>query len=808
MPTGPVGTERRESHSANGVDQSDSGASRQPSIAQATSPSVAQTLPASPHQQVATPVAQNVPAPAVAPPIVDHVALQKRTMAEKIERARLNKQKEAEDQKKEEAEKKERLAKRLAAMGPVEPKSKAKEAPSSGAPGRSPKKVNVVPAGAQPPAKPSASTIDGKTAQQGVAKTHHLQSTKQPAPEESAPVSKPVTSAEPAPAPKAQTEPQTKSSPLLEQRSAQPSDTFTRENGRRRQPMEQAKGATPQSVGAIPTGPKPQGTWPPTPRSGWTSQVWGPPPTKERALGNGTFGSSYDRTHPRAVPGQQLPVQSHPTAPSSTVNQTGKTASASPPINSQSGPSATHRNAPARPGPIAPPEGKWGNFAAHIKQDDQNLVVKARQEMERMGGDTFRPEIRETYKDQRGQAQITKHDHVAGKGVPHEGVKNDDSVKAAHEGPSPQQTLSQGPPLQQTTGPRASRFFPRSSEAPTQPELPTQPATHASGKRDSPPPPPETETHPVFAGNVHEPRVQLPKPPPVVRLPPSVLEDAAPAEAPVSMPSRGASGLGARPLTKNPEWQARFNKLLEKTGPASQAGPGRPAAAVPILATSKPGSLPIAPSSKATLEVRGTAGPATVSLPGAPSSKRFFANDLGRDVVTRKGTEVLFEDREFGSLPTVKLSKVPHLAAKKPVVLPPTHEVRLIYFKKFENPFTTRRLEAFDFEKGALKVDVVVRLYNMQQGITKSMHRGRRGPKPYSQTNKLKQAPAPKGSTPNGAKDRPRKVPQQGQGDRPTSASRPPTANTWSSNRPSTTPSTHPAHQSKSWAKVATASVH
>jgi hypothetical protein len=156
----------------------------------------------------------------------------------------------------------------------------------------------------------------------------------------------------------------------------------------------------------------------------------------------------------------------------------------------------------------------------------------------------------------------------------------------------------------------------------------------------------------------------------------------------------------------------------------------------------------------------------------------------------------------------VKLSKVPHLAAKKPVVLPPTHEVRLIYFKKFENPFTTRRLEAFDFEKGALKVDVVVRLYNMQQGITKSMHRGRRGPKPYSQTNKLKQAPAPKGSTPNGAKDRSRKVPQQGQGDRPTSASRPPTANTWSSNRPSTTPSTHPAHQSKSWAKVATASVH
>ena len=752
MPTGPVPTERRQSQSVNGVDPSDTGASRQPSIAQATSPSGAQTLPASPHQPVTTPDAQNMPTPAVAPPVLDHATLQQRTMAEKLEQARLNKQKEAEEAKKEEAEKKERLAKRLAAMGPVEPKSKAKAAPSSGAPGRSPKKVNVVPAAAQPSAKSSAPTTEGKAAQQAVAKTYQSQSTKQPAPEESAPVSKPVTSAEPAPAQKAQPEPQ-KSSPPPEQRSAQPSDTPTRENGKGRQPMEQAKGATTQSVGAVPTGPKPQGAWPPKPRSGgWTSQVWGPPPTKERALGNGTFVPNYDRTHPRSGPGQQLPVQSHPTAPGSTMSQTGKAASTSQPLNSQAGPPATHRNTPVRPGPIAPPDGKWSNFAAHIKQDDQNVVAKARQEMERMGGDSFRPEIRETYKDQRGQAQTTQHDPVAGKAMPHDDVKNDDSVKAVHKEPSPQQTLSQGPPLQQTTGPRASRFFPRSSEAPTQPELSTQTATPASGKRDSPPPPPETETHPVFSGNVHEPRVQLPKPPPVVRLPPSVLEDAAPAEAPVSMPSRSASGLGARPLTKDPEWQARFNKLFEKTGPASQTGSGRPAAAVPILAPTKPGSLPIAPSSKATLEVRGTAGPATVSLPGAPSSKRFFANDLGRDVVTRKGTEVLFEDREFGSLPTVKLSKVPHLAAKKPAVSPPTHDARLIYFKKLENPFTTRRLEAFDFEKGALKVDVVIRLEGMQQNITKSMHRGRRGPKPYSQTNKPKQTPAPKGSTPNGAR--------------------------------------------------------
>lgn len=53
--------------------------------------------------------------------------------------------------------------------------------------------------------------------------------------------------------------------------------------------------------------------------------------------------------------------------------------------------------------------GGWGNFAAHIAQDDQKAATIAREELKQRKGDTFRPEFRETYKDQKGQKETTVH---------------------------------------------------------------------------------------------------------------------------------------------------------------------------------------------------------------------------------------------------------------------------------------------------------------------------------------------------------------------------------------------------------------
>ncbi|KAH6642525.1 hypothetical protein C7974DRAFT_385593 [Boeremia exigua] len=58
--------------------------------------------------------------------------------------------------------------------------------------------------------------------------------------------------------------------------------------------------------------------------------------------------------------------------------------------------------------------GGWSNFAAHIAKDDKIMAGKAREDLERKGGETFRPEYRETYKDSTGKEQTTLHKKSGG----------------------------------------------------------------------------------------------------------------------------------------------------------------------------------------------------------------------------------------------------------------------------------------------------------------------------------------------------------------------------------------------------------
>jgi hypothetical protein len=85
---------------------------------------------------------------------------------------------------------------------------------------------------------------------------------------------------------------------------------------------------------------------------------------------------------------------------------------------------------------------RWSNWANRIAQDDQKQRVKNQQERERQG-DTFRPEMLETYRNQRGQAHTTMHAAVS-----------DDAATLVHEASSlPQQASSQGATLHQSAGP-------------------------------------------------------------------------------------------------------------------------------------------------------------------------------------------------------------------------------------------------------------------------------------------------------------------------------------------------------------------
>lgn len=154
------------------------------------------------------------------------------------------------------------------------------------------------------------------------------------------------------------------------------------------------------------------------------------------------------------------------------------------------------------------------------------------------------------------------------------------------------------------------------------------------------PPPPDTASHPAYAGE-GRPMVNLPisKPKPTVRLPPSTSN---PNESPVlaavnAVPLRAMS----QPLVNNPSWQDRFNGLL---GVAKKPSPETKFARV----------VDFSASTKIPLDLPTTVASAAVSLPPAtedPSAKE-ASKVTSKDV---EDEEELFEDRGFGSVPQVSL---------------------------------------------------------------------------------------------------------------------------------------------------------
>ncbi|KAF1994806.1 hypothetical protein P154DRAFT_624469 [Amniculicola lignicola CBS 123094] len=797
----PMNIQRRGSQSINGADASGTPRSSfshkgafsdlhnalPEQLPMHASPSLSNVQPGSPlgsvaSQDIAVHSAPPLP-PALAAPVVpvqteSPVEVQNRLMREKLERARLAKQKEKEQEEKEEAEKKERLRKKLEALGLADSsKPKSKEQTPAHAVAKSPQKEKAVPAPMQSPPKPPVPTSEGEVAQYGMMKVHQPHPVKKGNHGEA--VSKPYVNAAPKLAPSpgkshAEVVPKPATTPsLTEATPHQPLSNLNRENNRNVGEHSQGSVQPPvsESLAGHPAHKSaPPAAWTPSslaqqPRP-WISNVWGPPQTKERALGNGTFDSSYNRSQPRSG-SQQLPVQPLPGAspaialnaqlkPSQPQSQDTSTRPfVQPNMYTKTETLAAQKATIAPPvKPIAPPApamgGGWGNFAAAIRQDDQDMMKKKAQDIERYGGKTARPEMREKFIDHTaGSSQHIVHSKIGSHPSAPNAVVTQDTTQASiaqepkqkdeviktvaasgNDAPSPQVTLPTGAHLPTATqAARSSRFFPRQSESTTQ--------SSVSPNINDSPPPPETESHPAFAGDLNHPVVRMPKPTARVRLPPAVVAEpaaAATAEVPVTMPSRARLGLGARPLALDPEWQARFNSLLDKPQAPSLAAV--PAIKVAHAGTAtKAGSLAIAASSKAPLlDVREHRTSATVSLPNAPPNvpaRRIFAVDSSREVTTCPSAEVvLLEEREFGSLPIVRLSKVPHLAAHEPAVGFPSTRPNS-RFPRHMDITTKSSLYLLDDDRNAETIDVIIRLANMNQAITKAVPKkrgNRRGP--------------------------------------------------------------------------------
>jgi hypothetical protein len=59
----------------------------------------------------------------------------------------------------------------------------------------------------------------------------------------------------------------------------------------------------------------------------------------------------------------------------------------------------------------------WADFKARIEKDDEEMVAKAKEGLEKLGGDKFRPEIREMYRDKEGRKEVTVREKSGGREV-------------------------------------------------------------------------------------------------------------------------------------------------------------------------------------------------------------------------------------------------------------------------------------------------------------------------------------------------------------------------------------------------------
>ena len=430
-----------------------------------------------------------------------------------------------------------------------------------------------------------------------------------------------------------------------------------------------------------------------------SGNLWGPP-SNHKALGNGVFDGNVPRPPSRHTPYQEHQAQPTPQPigpPRSSQRpresaESGRTSyskaspltenfQAMPSYPSQEGPAAPFMTGESKsrgqrplasseaavsmpPKPQISPErlpvddgqrrsslAAWSNFQGTSTKEEAEQRRLATQEHAARLAEEARTGIRhepqlpvmnETWRqvkvdDQAGQRRVV----AVAKGA------NVPDVAVAHQitGDIHMPPFANPSHLAHSAGPsRGSRFFPTSGQGYQNQQ---RAASYTMGYNRSPsPPPPDSMQHPAYIRSQQHPLVNLPitKPKPTVRLPPALATaPSTPLLADVhATPLRAVS----QPLVQNPSWQDRFNGLLGvKKQPVS---PERKFAEVAGFSETK---IPF--------ELLPVQVSAAVSLPSGDAD--VTKAGIGGAVVSKlvEDEEALFEEREFGSLPTVLLPATP-----------------------------------------------------------------------------------------------------------------------------------------------------
>ncbi|KAL2814062.1 hypothetical protein BDW59DRAFT_24184 [Aspergillus cavernicola] len=619
-------------------------------------PEIVPNMVAGPGQSPA-PLPASLPAPlptadghpmAPQPPQEDPVAMQERIMKEKRLEAR---QRRIEQEEKEEAAKRERIRQKLEALGPPPDKSKAKSKESPELNRAETAASSLV----QSPPKPPVPEPTGAPKQYGMMKVHHPDSVKKL-------IERERSQEKTIPAPNTRRASSPGRDPKTDSVTANglqpPNEPL--ELGGDKIADQMIDEQSPQWRGNLNV-PNTYSHWTANSKLVNTSTAltnpW-KPLSNDKTLGNGIFDPSLGNFPTRDLALRNHLVLDQPSIPPSSqpFPATSRSAQESATISPLASPETRHAsydalNPISRPGPIGPPRAQhshwqpeartaaWNEFHAVATKREAEENEKQRSEMNavREAQPALQVSFNETWRQVRTGEVVSVSRSTDGNPP----IPNPLSSLEHAVGPLPFAETHARPlgsvPI------RSSRFFPQATES-------RKPAYEEADyfRSPSPPPPEEVSTHPVYFGDSNRPLVHLPAPKPIVKLPPKVV---IPPPPPPTFASMVASNSRSGPASTVTSWQEKINTLFGKKTTVPE----------------KKNALAVLSASKEPLDVQLHMPAVSVSLPYNGDAQAGEGELTARQV---EEAEAMFEDRDLGSLPVVRVPTMAPPAAWRAARVP------------------------------------------------------------------------------------------------------------------------------------------
>lgn len=691
---------------------------------------------------------QAVPAPVPEPPQEDPLILQERIMKDARAQAR---QRRLEQEEKDRIEREERIKKKLAALGPPPEKPQPQRKESTEIRKQPQTPAPPAPATLHSPPKPPVPEPTGEPKQYGMMKVHHPDAVKKlvAANERDRAAEKhpdkPSSPSHPRrvpPSPREQKRELASAASTGKQTQTETSPTDTKADdehgtqwrGNLNVPSSYAPPWTTNTNLATNT---------PSVKNPWKLL------SNDRILGNGIFDQSLGGFSSREVPLRSQLGLDQTSVPPPTFSSPQESASISPLPSPETRPAPFDPMGPiSRPGPIGPPSSQqnqwqqdagpaggltWNNFHIYAREAERAQLEKARKDYEANKGkpNPIAASLKTTYKIRGASGETIRKTVIGVTPGPVNNTNNNGPPSNPLTGlDAPSDGLpftdSHARPIASVST-RSSRFFPQASEGSKRPA--TEKYDHQ--RSPSPPPPEEVSTHPVYFGGSGRPLVHLPTPKPVVKLPPKALAAPAAPAAPPTFASMAAAPPRGPPAPASTaiSWQEKFNGLFGKKTPVE-----------------KKSALAITSATKEPLDVQLSVAAVSVSLPNVENDVQIGDGHLAVRQVEEQ--DEIFEDREPGSLPSVRVPNMAPANAWQAAPAPPPSRLRAKILKPMQIHSIEPYLVGLGEKDAAGNIRVVIRFPGAVAAKTLSLPKKAGGPSPRQQRNNPPNFKSRKGAKP------------------------------------------------------------